>query len=176
MSTHHTPPANDPTAWLHDLLHQLEHVLPAQAPIRDFVHHNTLHGFQHLPFREALAAAEAATGTHGFEPVDTFRAYFRQGRIDRSDLDAALDETPDLRADALLPGSISRREVLLGGLQFDLSPLTASTLAWRIADMDALQRFQEGVSEAAQARVLGESPARALSELWAACQAVLGVA
>lgn len=175
MSTLHTSPANDPTAWLHELVHHLEHVLPAQAPIKDFVHHNTLHGFQHLPFRQALAEAEAETGAHGFQPVETFRAYFRQGRIDLSDLNAALDETPELQADSKLPANIGRRDVFLTGLQFDLSPLTASTLEWRLRDLDALERFQDGVSEAARARIQAESPSVALSGLWAACQAVLGI-
>ncbi|MGK2953408.1 MAG: putative inorganic carbon transporter subunit DabA, partial [Thiobacillus sp.] len=175
MSAHFSSPADNPTAWLHELVHHLEHVLPAQAPIKDFVHHNTLHGFQHLPFREALAAAEAETGAHGFQPVETFRAYFRQGRIDLSDLNTALDETPELRAEALLPGGILRRDVLLTGLLFDLSPLTANTLAWHIEDMGALERFQDGVGEAAQARVLAELPA-GLSSLWSTCQAVLGIA
>lgn len=173
MSAHSTPPADDPNAWLHQLVQQLEHVLPAQAPIKDFVHHNTLHGFQHLPFREALAAAEAETGAQGFEPVERFRSYFAQGRIDLGDLNAALDETPELQADAALPGGIARREVLLAGLRFDLAPLAASTLDWRIADLDALTRFQDGVGDAAQARVLAQ--AQTLSGLWAACQAVLDI-
>ncbi|MDP1927189.1 MAG: DUF2309 domain-containing protein [Thiobacillus sp.] len=176
MSTHSASPADNPIAWLHDLVHHLEHVLPAQAPIKDFVHHNTLHGFQHLPFREALAAAEAATGAHGFQPVETFRAYFQQGRVDLSDLNAALDETPELQADALLPGNIPRRDVLRTGLQFDLSPLTASTLEWRLEDMGALEHVQAGVSEEAQARLRAASPDTALSDLWAACQATLAIA
>jgi uncharacterized protein len=176
MSSHSTPSADGQHAWLGELTHRLEHVLPAQAPIKDFVHHNTLHGFQHLSFREALAAAEAATGAHGFLPQETFRTYFRNGRIDASDLDAALDETPELDAGEALPGGFTRRDVLRAGLRFDLAPLPRSAVRWRIEEMDALTRFQDEVPPPARTRVLdSQGAATALTQLWAMCQRVLGV-
>lgn len=162
-------------AWLHGLIHHLEHILPAQAPIKDFVHHNTLHGFQHLHFCDALAAAETATGNHGFQAPETFRAYFAQGRIDLSDLNAALDETPELRADDPLPGGITRREVLLAGLRFDLKPLPTAILIWRIDEAGALSRCQDGVSAEAKQRLLkGGHASEKLAVLWQVCGDLTG--
>ncbi|MBV2090586.1 MAG: DUF2309 family protein, partial [Candidatus Thiodiazotropha sp. (ex Ctena orbiculata)] len=42
---------------LAEAIQHFEHTLPAQAPIKDFVHHNTLHGFEHMTFPEAVAKA-----------------------------------------------------------------------------------------------------------------------
>lgn len=167
-------PSKDLRARLEHLLHHLEHVLPAQAPIKDFVHHNTLHGFQHLPFREALGAAEAAIGAQGFLPVATFRDYFRQGRIDLSDLNAALDETPELRADEALVGDISRRQVFLAGLLHDFTPPPAATWAWQVEELGVLGRMAPGVSSQARAGFLnGMDEAGALAGLWGASMELL---
>ncbi|KAB2923838.1 MAG: DUF2309 domain-containing protein [Dechloromonas sp.] len=95
---------------------QLEHILPAQAPIRDFVHHNTLHGFQHLPFAEALAAAQRLTGAATYWPEQRFLACHADGRISRDDLLAALDEFGVSEPDATVVRDLRRRDVLLASL------------------------------------------------------------
>jgi uncharacterized protein YbcC (UPF0753/DUF2309 family) len=163
--------SKDLRARLEHLLHHLEHVLPAQAPIRDFVHHNTLHGFQHLPFREALTAAEAATGAQGFLPVEVSRQYFRQGRIDLSDLNAALDETPELEADKEVMHGITRREVLRLGLLHDFSVPPAPAWAWRVEELGMLERIDAAVPSQVRGRLLGGAgEGETLASLWAVCR------
>ena len=42
---------------LDNSLRNIAHRLPAQGPIKDFIHHNTLHAVQHYPFHEGIAIA-----------------------------------------------------------------------------------------------------------------------
>ena len=46
----------------HEVLHDLKHYLPAQAPLKDFIHHNTLHAFQNLKWDTAIRKAEKMFG------------------------------------------------------------------------------------------------------------------
>ena len=36
------------------MLYELKHFLPSQQALKDFIHHNTLHGFQQMKFYDAL--------------------------------------------------------------------------------------------------------------------------
>ena len=108
----------------------LEHVLPAQAPIRDFVHHNTLHGFQHLPFPDALAEAQALTGAQTYWPESRFRACLAVGRITPDDLAAALADAGVAGLDQPVVRGLTRCDVLLASLLAGNEAPPESQVAW----------------------------------------------
>ncbi len=83
------------------LLHALEHYLPTQGPLKDFVHHNSLHAFQDLKFYDAIFKASAIFGFQTTFSLAEYRDLYRIKRINPSILDkiirdkkgdAALDE------------------------------------------------------------------------------------
>jgi uncharacterized protein len=55
--------------------------LPSQAALKDFIHHNPLHGFQHLPFGEAMEQASAVFGYEPYLPLDAYRERYAAGEI-----------------------------------------------------------------------------------------------
>ncbi|QRK04384.1 DUF2309 domain-containing protein [Archangium violaceum] len=145
---------------LSDVLAHAGHLLPAQGPIGVFVHHNTLHAFQHLPFHEALATASATFETEAYLPESRYRELYRRGRITDEDLKAALAEreTGETLAD-ISPASLSRMELELLALLHPLPEETAASLRWRLAELSASYRLRPDVPEAARQRLLKRSTA-----------------
>jgi len=66
------------------LLHQLKHYLPAQATLKDFVHHNSLHSFQDKEFFDGIFSASEIFGFHVTFNIGTYRKLHQQGRISTS--------------------------------------------------------------------------------------------
>jgi uncharacterized protein len=60
------------------ILHDLKHYLPAQAALKDFIHHNTLHAFQNLPFEEAIRQASTLLGYKVSLSLGEFRNLYEQ--------------------------------------------------------------------------------------------------
>lgn len=75
----------------HEVLHKLRHFLPTQAPLKDFIHHNTLHAFQELDFHKALQTAAEVFGYKTYLSLNEFRLLYREGTITNEALDVALE-------------------------------------------------------------------------------------
>lgn len=67
----------------HHLLHNLKHYLPAQAPLKDFVHHNTLHEFQDQKFHDGLAMASKMFGYRVYLSFSEYQKLYEEGKINR---------------------------------------------------------------------------------------------
>lgn len=81
----------------HNVLHHLAHFLPAQNPLKDFVHHNTLHAFQHKNFHEALQEASSIFGYKTYLPLEDFRKRFAQANISEQVLDAIISQSKGMQ-------------------------------------------------------------------------------
>jgi uncharacterized protein YbcC (UPF0753/DUF2309 family) len=134
-----------PREQLTEVVAHLGHLLPGQGPIDTFVHHNTLHGLQHLPFDEAVAEAEAFFGAQGYLPVTVMRAHYRTGRISDADLDVVLAESPKFAAGEVVGtvggSAVTTKDIGRLHLLHGVNALDPATLRFLVFEREATRRW-----------------------------------
>jgi uncharacterized protein YbcC (UPF0753/DUF2309 family) len=162
-SSHRDARQNDDTSLdspLHKLGHVIDHashLLPAQGPITVFIHHNTLHAFQSLPFEEAVERGAEVFGCQPYLTEDRYRNALERGRIRVDDLRSALATEFGTRAAEPIPPNGTRLDLRLAMLQYPICVGGEAELRWFVEETDALRRVRREVSEASRLKLIGET-------------------
>jgi uncharacterized protein YbcC (UPF0753/DUF2309 family) len=145
---------------LEQLKHAIEHaahLLPAQGPITVFIHHNTLHALEALPFTEAVKRGATVFGCQPYLTRSRYREELRRGRIRFADLEAVLRENLGALAEEKVLGFCTRLELRLAMLQYPVPFGPTEELLWFVAERDALRRIRDDVSAAVRGRLMAET-------------------
>jgi len=140
--------------------------LPAQGPISVFIHHNTLHAFEDLPFEEAVVAAGDLFGCEPFMPEEFYRAQFLSGRIRREDLREVVATDLGERAAGEETGLGSRGALRIAWLEHGVPAASGESLSWILKETEALETPRSDLSNLARERLRTPGTVRAL---WEAC-------
>lgn len=142
---------------LRDAIRHAAHYLPAQGPITVFVHHNTLHAFEHLAFDAGVKAGGDRFGCHAYLPEERYRQALQRDRVRVADLQAVLIDDLGDEADRLIAGFGTRYALRLAMLEFPLRSGPSAELRWVIAETDALRRFRREVDPAVRDRLVEQT-------------------
>ena len=177
---HHESGRHEPAVPDHPLtqiVDRLADLLPAQGPISIFIHHNTLHAFEDLPFETAVERAAQQLGCEPFLAEARYREKLASGRILATDVDAILRDQLGERASIAVAGVGPRLEFWKAVVLHGIPEASGSELSWILDETPALSRFRTDVP--VNARLVSEalvdandrtkSERRAVRRLWHAC-------
>ena len=133
------------------------HLLPAQGPITVFIHHNTLHAFEDLPFNAAVKKGGHIFGCQPYLSEDRYRQELMRGRIRFDELKQTLEHDLGSRAGERIACFGTRLELRLAMLQNPLRTGPTDELVWHVAEANALRRIRQEVSAADRARLIAET-------------------
>jgi uncharacterized protein len=148
---------SDRLTRLREVIEHAAHLLPAQGPITVFIHHNTLHGFEDVPFHDAVKRGAALFGCQPYLTEDRYREELTRGRIRSDKLRTVISQ--DLGAGALenVPCFGTRLDLRLAMLQYPLRTGPTPELIWFVAEANALRRVRSEASFAVRSRLIAET-------------------
>ncbi|MBK9760757.1 MAG: DUF2309 domain-containing protein [Flavobacteriales bacterium] len=147
---------------INQLVDHAAHYLPVQGPIGVFIHHNTLHAFQHLPFEEAVVQASELFGTEPYMTLAAYQRDFHRGRILEEDVTAVLAKEENA---AVIPGRLDRRALRKALLIPGIRNVKGQRAEWLLKEGGWLKAFRTDVSEEARAAFAHDTP----KALWETC-------
>ncbi|HKM55903.1 MAG TPA: putative inorganic carbon transporter subunit DabA, partial [Isosphaeraceae bacterium] len=142
---------------LRDVIEHVAHMLPAQGPITTFIHHNTLHAFEDLPFSDAVKKGAFVFGCQPYLREDRYRQELARGRIRFDELKEALEGDLGDRATEKVPCFGTLLDLRLAMLKNPLLSGPTDELVWYVAEANALRRVRQEVSAADRARLIAET-------------------
>jgi uncharacterized protein YbcC (UPF0753/DUF2309 family) len=163
------------------VIDELAHLLPAQGPINIFIHHNTLHAFEHLPFEEAVERAGERLGCEPFLAESRYRDKLASGRILARDVEALLQEQLGERGERDVAGVSTRFELWRAVVLHGIPEAQGRELSWLLEETPVLSRFRKDLPASARSAFdvmsgendrAGDEP-KAVHRLWSACLAAV---
>jgi uncharacterized protein YbcC (UPF0753/DUF2309 family) len=156
---------------------ELAHLLPAQGPISIFIHHNTLHAFEHLPFEEAVELAGERLGCEPFLAETRYRDKLASGRILARDVERLLEEQLGERGGRDVAGAFPRFDLWRAVVLHGIPAATGRELSWLLEETTALSRFRTDLPANARSALTAladgddrqDAERRAVRRLWNAC-------
>jgi uncharacterized protein YbcC (UPF0753/DUF2309 family) len=156
---------------------RLAHTLPAQGPISIFIHHNTLHAFEHLPFEEAVEHAATRLGREPYLPEPRYREKLASGRIRPKDVEALLLEQLGASGSEDVAGLGSRLELWRTVVLHGIPAAAGRELSWILEESEALSRFRSDVPTSGRAALAAvremsdriDDERQVVRRLWRSC-------
>jgi uncharacterized protein YbcC (UPF0753/DUF2309 family) len=148
---------SDLLAELKNEIEHAAHFLPAQGPITVFIHHNTLHAFEHLRFDEGVQKGGRVFGCQPYLTEERFRQELKRGRIQLNDLQAVLTDDLGRLADQPILAFGSRASLRLAMMRYPLRTGPQAELHWFVAETDALSTIGSDAPNGMRDRFIRET-------------------
>ncbi len=149
---------------LRRVIDRVARYLPAQGPIGVFVHHNTLHAFQHQEFETSVVEAAHLFRAQPFLDEETYQQARRRGRILEEDIDDVLSREPDAE---IIPGRLTRRKLRRAMLIPGVRRVKGLDVAWAVEEGGWLDSFRPDLPTVVAQCLAITTP----KDIWHACLA-----
>ncbi len=127
-------------------------------PMKTFIHHNPIHGLEHLPFDHAVREAKHLVGGHGYLLNEDYRQCYGEGRITEAGVRRAFERTgmPEETSFGVHVGGrqITAPDVWRLHLLFGIESLEPALLPWELRDGNATKQFRRDLPEDVRRRII----------------------